>query len=90
MREATAWLNWAGAEIVECRVVNNSQYWKKGGNKVDKIKALWCDEDGVTTVEYALLLAVLVVGAVSIWTALKGSINTAVDAAGSELVSPGV
>ncbi len=35
------------------------------------IKALWTDEAGVTTVEYALLLAVLVVGAATIWTALR-------------------
>ena len=55
---------------------------------MDKIKALWYDEDGVTTVEYALLLAVLIVGAVTIWTALKGSVATAVGAAGSELASP--
>ena len=26
------------------------------------------DEDGLTTVEYALLVALLVVGAISIWT----------------------
>ena len=55
---------------------------------MDKIKALYHDEDGVTTVEYALLLAVLIVGAVTIWTALKGSIEGAVDAAGTELSSP--
>ena len=55
---------------------------------MDKIKALYRDEDGVTTVEYALLLAVLIVGAVTIWTALKGSISGAVTAAGSELASP--
>ena len=55
---------------------------------MDKIKALWSDEDGVTTVEYALLLAVLIVGAVTIWTALKGSIGTAVSDAAGELESP--
>jgi len=38
---------------------------------VKAIKALWTDEAGVTTVEYALLLAVLVVGAATIWTALS-------------------
>jgi len=52
---------------------------------VEKIKALWTDEDGVTTVEYALLLAVLVVGAVSIWTALKGGIESGVNRASSEI-----
>ena len=55
---------------------------------MEKIKALWHDEDGVTTVEYALLLAVLIVGAVTIWTALKGSISNAVNAAGDELATP--
>jgi Flp pilus assembly pilin Flp len=55
---------------------------------VEKIKALWTDEDGVTTVEYALLLAVLVVGAVSIWTALKGGIQSGVNAASAEIDSP--
>ena len=55
---------------------------------MDKIKALYYDEDGVTTVEYALLLAVLIVGAVTIWTALKGSIGTTVATAGNELASP--
>ena len=54
---------------------------------MEKIKALWTDEDGVTTVEYALLLAVLVVGAVSIWTALKGGIESGVNPASSEIVS---
>ena len=49
------------------------------------IKTLWHDEDGVTTVEYALLLAVLIVGAVAIWTGLRGSISSAVNGAGSEL-----
>ena len=52
---------------------------------MDKIKALWYDDDGVTTVEYALLLAVLIVGAVTIWTALRGSMAIAIDNAGSEL-----
>jgi len=52
---------------------------------VKAIKALWTDEDGVTTVEYALLLAVLVVGAASIWTALKGGIESGVNAASAEI-----
>ena len=56
---------------------------------MEKIKALYYDEDGVTTVEYALLLAVLIVGAVTIWTALKGSISTTVATAGNELTDPG-
>jgi len=49
------------------------------------IKALWMDEDGVTTVEYTLLLAVLVVGAASIWTALKSGIQAGVDKASAEI-----
>jgi len=52
---------------------------------VKAIKALWTDEAGVTTVEYALLLAVLVVGAASIWTALKSGIESGVNAASAEI-----
>ena len=52
---------------------------------METIKALWRDEDGVTTVEYALLLAVLVVGAVAIWTALRTGIQSGVNAASAEL-----
>jgi len=52
---------------------------------VKAIKALWTDEDGVTTVEYALLLAVLVVGAASIWTALRTGITSGVNAASAEI-----
>ena len=51
------------------------------------IKTLWHDEDGVTTVEYALLLAVLIVGAVAIWTGLRGSIGTAITGAETELTN---
>ena len=50
------------------------------------IKALWTDEAGVTTVEYALLMAVLVVGAATIWTALKSGIQSGVNAASADLV----
>ena len=54
------------------------------------IKTLWHDEDGVTTVEYALLLAVLIVGAVAIWTGLRGSIGTAITGAEDELSNAAV
>jgi len=65
--------------------VSTSYPQQKGGKKVKTIKALWTDEDGVTTVEYALLLAVLVVGAASIWTALKTGIQSGVNAASAEI-----
>ena len=57
----------------------------KEGKKVDKIKALYCDEDGTTTVEYALLLVVMVGGAVPIWMALRDRIANIVSTAASEL-----
>jgi len=49
------------------------------------IKRLWTDEDGLTTVEYALLLALLVVGAISVWSALGVKIQNAVTAVDSEM-----
>ncbi len=51
---------------------------------MDKIKALYCDEDGTTTVEYALLLAVMVGGTAAIWVAFRDVIAGAVSAAASE------
>jgi Flp pilus assembly pilin Flp len=39
----------------------------------------WADEEGLTTVEYALLLALLVVAAVAVWslfgTRVRGVVN---------------
>jgi len=42
------------------------------------IKKLWKDEDGLTTVEYALLLALLVVAAIGVWTAFGGRVKQSV------------
>ncbi len=41
-------------------------------------RKLWQDESGVTTVEYALLLSVLAVGAAAIWTGLRSAISAAI------------
>ena len=35
---------------------------------INKIKSIWKDEEGLTTVEYALLMALLVVAAIGVWT----------------------
>jgi len=52
---------------------------------METIRALWSDEDGVTTVEYALLLAILVVGAAAVWATLRGAITSGVNTASDEL-----
>ena len=52
---------------------------------MEVIRTLWTEEDGVTTVEYALLLAVLVVGAGAIWATLRSAITSGVNAASAEL-----
>ena len=41
-------------------------------------RKLWKDESGVSTVEYALLLGVLVVGATAVWTTLRSAISAAI------------
>lgn len=46
---------------------------------------LWLDEAGLTTVEYALLLALVAVAAVGAWRILGTSVNTTVSRASSEL-----
>ena len=45
---------------------------------LEMVRSLWKDEDGLTTVEYALLLALLVVAAIGVWTAFGAKIRTTV------------
>ena len=52
---------------------------------METIRALWRDEDGVATVEYVLMLVIIVVGAAAAWTALRGAITSGVNAATTEL-----
>jgi len=42
------------------------------------LKRLWTDEEGLTTVEYALLLVLIVAAAVSAWTLLGTQVATQV------------
>jgi len=42
------------------------------------LKTLYHDEEGLTTVEYALLLALLVVAAITVWTTFGGKVRNAV------------
>ena len=45
---------------------------------LEMVKALWKDEEGLTTVEYALLLALLVVAAIGVWTTFGARVQTSV------------
>jgi len=45
---------------------------------INKIKHMWADEEGLTTVEYALLMALLVVAAISVWTIFGGKVKQSV------------
>jgi pilus assembly protein Flp/PilA len=47
------------------------------------LKSFWKDEEGLTTVEYALLLALLVVAAITVWSAFGTSIRSAVSTSGN-------
>ena len=42
------------------------------------LKNIWQDEEGLTTVEYALLLALLVVAAIGVWTAFGAKVEESV------------
>ncbi|MFP4250089.1 MAG: Flp family type IVb pilin [Armatimonadota bacterium] len=43
------------------------------------MKDLWKDEDGLTTVEYALLLALVAVAAIGAWSTLGTEVKNTVD-----------
>ncbi len=52
---------------------------------MEMLKRFWTDEEGLTTVEYALLLALIVVVAITAWTALGTGVNSTVDDVNSTL-----
>jgi len=47
----------------------------------DAARRLWEDEEGTTSVEYALLLAVIVIGCIGAWTALRNRLTAVLDEA---------
>ena len=49
------------------------------------LKSFWTDEDGLTTVEYALLLALVAIAAIVAWTTLGKKVNNAVTNAGGAI-----
>lgn len=48
-------------------------------------KMLWNDEEGLTTVEYALLLALVAIAAITAWTTLGSRVSTTVSSATNSL-----
>ena len=54
---------------------------------LDRMRTLWLDEEGLTTVEYALLLALLVVAALAVWTTFGGQVRAAVATSGNALTN---
>jgi pilus assembly protein Flp/PilA len=46
---------------------------------------LWKDEEGLTTVEYALLLALVAIAAITAWSTLGGRVSGTVSKATSSL-----
>lgn len=50
-------------------------------------KMLWHDEEGLTTVEYALLLALVAIAAITAWSTLGSRVSRTVAKATSSLPS---
>ena len=51
------------------------------------LKKLWQDEEGLTTVEYALLLTLVIITAIGAWTTLGGQVNSTVANGNGQLPS---
>ncbi len=49
------------------------------------LKELWKDEEGLSTVEYALLLALVAIAAIAAWRALGTQVSDTVDTATGEI-----
>ena len=52
---------------------------------VNRILGVWRDEEGLTTVEYALLLALLVVAALATWTTFGATVRNKVQASSDSI-----
>lgn len=52
---------------------------------LNMLKEFWREQTGLTTVEYALLLALIVVVAFTAWNNLGTTVENSVTAAGTEL-----
>jgi Flp pilus assembly pilin Flp len=53
------------------------------------MKSVWRDEEGLTTVEYALLLTLLVIGAITVWTAFGNGLRGSVESSTGALADAG-
>ncbi len=49
------------------------------------MRELWKDEEGLTTVEYALLLALIVVAGIAAWTGLGGAVRSSATESGERI-----
>ena len=54
---------------------------------LEMAKGLWSDEEGLTTVEYALLLALLAVASIGVWSTFGAKVKNAVTASGNALTN---
>ncbi|MDI9587342.1 MAG: Flp family type IVb pilin [Acidobacteriota bacterium] len=52
------------------------------------LMGLWVDEDGNTSVEYAMMLVVIVVGCLGAWTTLRNRMVQALQEVNDSLASP--
>jgi len=55
--------------------------------EADKMRDLWKDEEGLTTVEYALLLALVVVAGIAAWQGLGGTVKTTVNSSAATIAN---
>lgn len=56
--------------------------------EADKMKKFWQDEEGLTTVEYALLLALVVVAGIAAWQGLGSTVQEGVEASATTIADP--
>jgi len=68
--------------ICESRPDRNQR--KSQIEEAKRMRELWKDEEGLTTVEYALLLALVVVAGIAAWQGLGSTVqNTVTDSSGT-------
>lgn len=53
------------------------------------LRRLWHDEEGMATVEYAMLLALVVIGGLAAWQNLGGTIRTVLEESTNTIATGG-
>jgi Flp pilus assembly pilin Flp len=67
----------------------NAKVHQEAVSMFELVKRLWHDEEGLSTVEYALLLVLIVIVGITAWQTLGSSVSTRVNEVNNTVTAAG-